>query len=43
VENKTQIMQQDLKVQFISFLPKHMKWTSRSVFLHVFTYANTGL
>ena len=38
VENKTVIMQHVLKIQYISLLPKYIKWVSRGV-LHVFAYA----
>lgn len=43
VENKMEIMQQGLKMWWISFLPKYMKLIARGVVLYVFAYANVGL
>ena len=40
---KTETMQQVLKMQSISSLPKYIKQISSGVFLHTFTYVNTGL
>jgi hypothetical protein len=42
VENKTDILQHVLKMQYISLLPKHIKLISRGVFLHAFVYVNAG-
>jgi len=39
MESTEEIMQHVLKIQKITSLPKYMKWVSRLVFLHVFTFA----
>jgi hypothetical protein len=43
MENKTDILQHDLKLEDISFLPKYIKSISSGVLLHEFTYANRAL
>jgi hypothetical protein len=40
---KIEIMQHVLKMQSIPSLPKYIKQMSSGVFLHAFTYVNTGL
>jgi hypothetical protein len=43
MENKPQIMQHVLKMQYISLLLKYITLISRGVFQHLFTYVNISL
>ena len=43
VENKTEIMQHVLKMQYIFLLPKYIKCILGVFFSPVFTYTNAGL
>ena len=42
IENKMQMMQDVLKIQYTSLLPKYIKWISRGGFLCAFTNVNIG-
>jgi hypothetical protein len=43
VENKTEIIEHVLKMQYIFLLPKHIKLILGGFFSPVFTYTNAGL
>jgi len=43
MENKTQIMQHNLKMQQSFLFPKHIKQISRGALLYVFACVNVGL
>jgi hypothetical protein len=43
VENKTEVMKHVLKMEWISFLPKYVKWIYGCVFVRASVYANAGL